>query len=1329
MTTKSGKYLFASSDWANIQRGGNSYREVTNSFLMSQSQPIGTASFSSWRTDQPGSGIRSTQQILTDWSDFTNHCFFNSAESKVNVAFDKIINSFPFDGPESELWNFLDGLSGFESYVYSLFPKYTGYHSFHGDHYLKLKDRTGYLFPALSRNAKYQPVIGNRIQERAFQIDFHFAFPGQGTTVSGKRNIFSYAGSDGYTGITIGTNPASSGDTDYKLQIIMSSGSATANVQSLTAEYELERGKFNHVCVQYDRGITDKLYLYVDANLVATSSQTTEFGSFMRDANSKGLNDPNLAIGGWVYPNAYYRDENGTVQTWTAADQLTGSIDDFKIWNVMHASKDIREISESGVYAQEGLQLYYKFNEPTGSFDNSDVLLDSSGHGLHATTQGTVSANLYREKDTGVYSVPLITENKNTQPVLFPSYPDILTINENLLLSASRYDINNPNLITKLIPKHYFLEAQYAEGFETEDGDRGKIYKSTVNMPGGGQIPQAQIITMFLLMWAAYFDELKIYIDAFKTLRIANYDAEDSVPLNFMPFLARYYGFELPNPFTDAMPTQYHDTKNLTFEKGRTSSSLKKVITQLWAQLIIQFPYLIRSKGTIKSIKSLMNAVGINVETSFRMREYGGSRTLTLSDSRIKKESNYKFANFNVMDVGLEAQLTTYPCALTSSLLKAFRHCPGAPDGASGPSASKILMEAGDIKIVQAAERPIETQFTSGSWSYEGHYHLPTSGSNNLYLTQSLFQVQSRTSDSSNNIYKYIQLNACRSESDANLDSSLRLFMSASHTPAGAIATLDTASTNSGAAWTDATYTFTDGATGVSAQHGTGATIQVVIQSGTVNSMTVITPGTGYQINSTWTIQNSQLGGAGGDNLTFDVASLVTYTPVHADLTIPNVNIFDGARWYINVDHKLGKGKSKISLYASRPTVDGLFSVHSASSYYASTSNNVLAAFNADFTPHGTFFSVGDPIQEHSNLSAPGTMTTNNGFVKQLSTETDPSTALLAATASEGYAFGGKVSSVRFWTKSLSDKERREHAINPESVGSDDPITNYNFIAQTRVTGSHRNFNIATSSERYEGSVIDGGWERLRVAHDFYQEANNFDENCAITIDDLAQNGLTSSFRCAFGNATIGGTPPKPSGSQALGSVPVYYSIINPNFDQFITTNKIRVNSYQDQELAERRGVKFGPMYDPDELTAVDDRRFSIEMSSVQRINEDMVNIISDLGYFNSVLGAPELEYAVTYPELDAIREKYFNRLTEKVNYKSLYDFFKWFSINFSPMIDRLMPNTVQFFGVNFVIESHFFERHKYEYKQGDVHVDIYDRRAAELPPLDIIGTIKSEVL
>ena len=71
----------------------------------------------SFRRNASEHGLVSTQQLPVDNSKFYNNTFFGSAEVKVNVAFDKIINKYPFDGTFDEIERFEDNLSSFEKYV------------------------------------------------------------------------------------------------------------------------------------------------------------------------------------------------------------------------------------------------------------------------------------------------------------------------------------------------------------------------------------------------------------------------------------------------------------------------------------------------------------------------------------------------------------------------------------------------------------------------------------------------------------------------------------------------------------------------------------------------------------------------------------------------------------------------------------------------------------------------------------------------------------------------------------------------------------------------------------------------------------------------------------------------------------------------------------------------------------------------------------------------------------------------------------------------------------------------------------------------------------
>ena len=156
-------------------------------------------STSSFRYDNPDTGLRSTQEIDVDYTGFENHTFFNSAISKVNVAFDRIINEFPFDGTGRETEIFVDSLTGYEKNVFDNFPKNVGYLIFSGTAsgdnaywkrtggtYLKVNDKAGTAYPEFSKNRTGNNVINPGLG--SFSIEMQI-FPPAIVNVSLSRSI------------------------------------------------------------------------------------------------------------------------------------------------------------------------------------------------------------------------------------------------------------------------------------------------------------------------------------------------------------------------------------------------------------------------------------------------------------------------------------------------------------------------------------------------------------------------------------------------------------------------------------------------------------------------------------------------------------------------------------------------------------------------------------------------------------------------------------------------------------------------------------------------------------------------------------------------------------------------------------------------------------------------------------------------------------------------------------------------------------------------------------------------------------------------------------
>ena len=168
-----------------------------------------------------------------------------------------------------------------------------------------------------------------------------------------------------------------------------------------------------------------------------------------------------------------------------------------------------------------------------------------------------------------------------------------------------------------------------------------------------------------------------------------------------------------------------------------------------------------------------------------------------------------------------------------------------------------------------------------------------------------------------------------------------------------------------------------------------------------------------------------------------------------------------------------------------------------------------------------------------------------------------------------------------------------------------------------------------------------------------------------------------------------------------------YFSHLSPKFDLSQTDNKVRPRSLQLQENLDEYKYAFNaPVYDvlkseePD-----DDTRFTIEFSSTKALDEDIMNIFSDLVFFDNALGRPNLLFDDIYPDLDQARKIYFNRIEEKLNYSTFFEMYRWFNSSLGEIIVQLIPRKTKFLGINFIIESHVLERNRFRYLFDEIYL------------------------
>jgi hypothetical protein len=271
--------------------------------------------------------------------------------------------------------------------------------------------------------------------------------------------------------------------------------------------------------------------------------------------------------------------------------------------------------------------------------------------------------------------------------------------------------------------------------------------------------------------------------------------------------------------------------------------------------------------------------------------------------------------------------------------------------------------------------------------------------------------------------------------------------------------------------------------------------------------------------------------------------------------------------------------------------------------------------------------------------------------------------------------FDGRLAQARFWSKALTVDEWREHVRDYKSLGVYDPRVNFNF-------------------DNYKS----GSFEKLRADWSMDQPTVTTNASGQITLFDFSQHTLHASG----------------SGFPVTSSVVVpqrfYYSYISPNYDEAVTSDKVRVRSYQNLDNVLNDDSAYSveaPVYEiTQEQIPQDNGKFSIDFSVVDALNQDMMTMFSSLDVLNDILGSPSMMFGGDYPDLENLRNIYFNRLTSKLNLKGYFDFYNWFNSNIGKFIEQLIPRKTRYNGINYSIQQHMLERSKVEYHFEDAYVE-----------------------
>ena len=621
--------------------------------------------------DKPA--LVSTQEINTDFSLFVNHTFFHSAVAKVNESFDLILNQFPYDGSNKEIESFEDQLTGYEKYVYDIYPKNVGYLIFSGTQ--KGESQTNGTFIETSEHAgtEYAQISNNKSGKsqinpgtKPLNIQFFLNIPKQANdnqTIVQKRENVAY---------NWGTYLSASNDNSKcNIDFLINSGS-----RSLHTSIEVPKGKFIHVTCEYDNcDQKSKITVLPDkdkkVNHLFSSSSNSVFFDILSPQG--------------VFSIGKGSNVRNSLSLFEPQQTFSGSIDDLRIFHRSFKTKDIRRNAYRSVSGADHLNLYYKFNEPNGSYVGNNIVLDASGNSLNGTVRNYL---VNYTRNTGSHDPsPVVMEKPKHSPVLFPSFEKVKSLNTELLADAEDYDDVNPNLITKLIPPHYLEIGNEEDNFLDVLGNlKNSVSERSEIQSNQNTQTSVQLLVKFLLTWAKVFDEIKIYIDHFSKINFVEYDEYDTVSDKLLDRLGIHLGIVLPRLFSNGSTDQIFQGYSIDENPTLAIRNLYDLQNLIWRRILSDVANIKSTKGNLDAIRSVFRSSGIEAENIFNFREYGGSKVRSLESSRNTKKDIINFLNFsgsigNFSGASLDNQgRSSSSPSLKSAFLSGSRIEPGFPE-------------------------------------------------------------------------------------------------------------------------------------------------------------------------------------------------------------------------------------------------------------------------------------------------------------------------------------------------------------------------------------------------------------------------------------------------------------------------------------------------------------------------------------------------------------------------------------------------------------------------------------------------------------------------
>jgi hypothetical protein len=234
---------------------------------------------------------------------------------------------------------------------------------------------------------------------------------------------------------------------------------------------------------------------------------------------------------------------------------------------------------------------------------NEDIFFNSlndfEGYLLNRMTLPKYTATLSYQKKTDS-GVVLLKDDILTWPVSdgynidFQS-TEYIEYASSLLQIASDSDLTTSNLMNR------FLVSESISAFDTTP-----VFLDEEHLDTSGQK-----VNKTLNIYGRSFDNINNFITSISFANTVSYDKKDNTPDNFLKDLAKVLGWDLVSSILENdLLSNYVKTSASSYSGQSASLTPVKADVELWRRLILNSPWIWKSKGARKSIEFLLRFIG-----------------------------------------------------------------------------------------------------------------------------------------------------------------------------------------------------------------------------------------------------------------------------------------------------------------------------------------------------------------------------------------------------------------------------------------------------------------------------------------------------------------------------------------------------------------------------------------------------------------------------------------------------------------------------------------------------------------------------------------------